>query len=75
MEHCDWVLENKMDGYPQGESLGVEYGAKGGSSGEISGGKLEGTELGESGTDVCSPGEMSGGNEYGMIEGSPLGDK
>ena len=64
-----------MDGYPLGESLGVEYGAKGGSSGDISCGDIEGSELGESGTNVCSPGEMSGGNEYGMIEGSPLGDK
>ena len=64
-----------MDVPPLGESLSAEYGAKGGSSGEISSGKLEGKELGESGTEVCSPGKMSAGNVDGNIEGCPLGEK
>ena len=31
--------------------------------------------MGESGTEVCSPREMSGGNGDGKIEVSPLGYK
>ena len=68
-----WTI--KMDGYTLGESLGAEYGAEKGSSGEISSGELEGEELGESGTEVCSSGEMSGGNGYGNLEGYPLVEK
>ena len=41
-----------MDGYPLGESLVAETGADGGSSSEILGEELEGTELGESGTEA-----------------------
>ena len=41
----------KMDGSALVESLGAEYGAEGGSYDEISDGKLEGLELGESCTE------------------------
>ena len=49
--------------------------SKGGSSGEISGGKLEGEELGEYGTKVCSPSKMAGGNVDSKLKGYPLGEK
>ena len=45
-----WTI--KMDGSPLGQSLGTEHGDKGGSSGDIYGGELEGLELGESVTEV-----------------------
>ena len=49
-----------------GEAIGAEYGFEGGSSGEISGGKLEVSVLveslcSESGTELGSSGEMTGG--------------
>ena len=61
-----------MDGFPLGESLDAEFGGKGGSSGEISGGELEVEELGESGAETCALGEISGGNGNGNLEGYSL---
>ena len=45
-----------------------------GSSGDMSGVKLEGAALGESGTEIGYSGEMSGGNLYGKLKGSALGE-
>ena len=64
-----------MDGSTLGESLGAESEAKVGYSSDISGYRLEGSEMGESSTGIFSPGDMSGGNVDGKIEGSPLGEK
>ena len=64
-----------MDGYSLVDSLGVKSGAKGGSSSEISGGKLEGAELGDSGTEIFYPGKMQDGNGDVKIDGSPLREK
>ena len=66
-----------MGGSSLVESLGVEYGYKGGCSSEISGGNFEGAELGDSGSGVCYTVDMSGRNGYGKLEGYPNtnGDK
>ena len=62
-----------MDGSELGESLGTESEAEVGSSSDISGDGLEGSEMGESGTGILSRGDMPGGNLDGKIDGSPLG--
>ena len=49
----------KLEGSVLGYYIGSEYGTKVGSYDDMSGGELEGTALGESGTEVGSSGEMS----------------
>ena len=62
-----------MNGSLLKDSLDTESGAKGVPSGEILGRELEDEELGDFGTGVCYPGDISGGNGYINLDGSPLG--
>ena len=62
-----WSWTRKIDGSPLGESLVAQSGYKGGSSGDISGGEIEGSKLGNSSTDSCSSSEISAGKGDGNL--------